>query len=88
MIRKTPMRKCLGCQEMKNKQTLIRIVKSKEGTFTVDLTGKMNGRGAYICQNIACFDKVEKSKGLNRAFKCQVPETVYKALHEEIKHSG
>lgn len=85
MARKIPMRKCLGCQEMKDKRNLIRVVRSKEGEFSVDLTGKKNGRGAYVCGNVDCFSKAEKSKGLERAFSAKIPDEVYDALRKEIE---
>lgn len=84
MKKKVLMRKCLGCNEMKDKRTLIRIVKSKDNKFAIDLTGKLNGRGAYVCNNMACFEKVKKTKGLNRAFKHNVPEDIYITLYKEI----
>lgn len=82
------MRKCLGCQEMKDKRSLIRVVRSKEGEFSVDLTGKKNGRGAYVCGNVDCFNKAEKSKGLERAFSAKIPDEVYDALRKEIETIG
>ncbi len=85
MTKKFPMRKCLGCQEMKEKKSLIRVVRSKEGDYNVDLTGKMNGRGAYVCKSVDCFVKAEKSKGLERAFSGKIPEEVYRSLRKEIE---
>ncbi len=84
MAKKIPMRKCLGCGEMKEKKQLVRVVRSKEMTFSIDLTGKQNGRGAYICHDVECFNKAAKSKGLERAFSSKIPEEVYDALREEI----
>lgn len=84
MQRKIPLRKCIGCQEMKNKKSLIRIVKSDEDFF-VDLTGKKNGRGAYICPSLECFDKAVKSKGLERSFECKIPDEVYEQLKLELE---
>lgn len=83
--RKVPMRKCTGCQEMKNKKELVRIVHSQEGTFSLDFTGKAPGRGAYICPNAACLEKAQKSKGLERSFKGAVPKEVYESLREELE---
>jgi predicted RNA-binding protein YlxR (DUF448 family) len=85
MVRKVPMRKCLGCLEMKEKKSLIRVVRSNEGTYDIDLSGKKNGRGAYVCKQVACFNKAEKSKGLERAFKEKIPTGVYEALRKEIE---
>ena len=83
--RKIPLRKCTGCQEMKNKKELIRIVKSEEGEFSVHATGKKAGRGAYICPNVECLEKAKKSKGLERSFKSAVPQEVYDKLREELE---
>jgi len=85
MAKKLPMRKCLGCLEMQEKKSLIRVVRSNEGVYDVDLTGKKNGRGAYVCKKVACFNKAEKSKGLERAFKEKIPTGVYDALRKEIE---
>lgn len=82
--RKIPLRKCTGCQEMKNKKELIRIVRNDEGEFSVDITGKKPGRGAYMCNNIECFEKAVKSKGLERSFKTSVPKDVYEKLRNEL----
>ena len=86
--RKIPLRKCTGCQEMKSKKELIRIVKSDDGTFSLDLTGKKQGRGAYICPNTECLLKAQKSKGLERSFKCAVPRDVYDRLRAELEGSA
>ncbi len=82
--RKIPLRKCTGCQEMKNKKELIRIVKGEDGEFSIDTTGKKAGRGAYICPNVECLEKARKSKGLERSFKSAVPAEVYEKLREEL----
>lgn len=82
--RKIPLRKCTGCQEMKNKKELIRVVRSDEGEFSIDTTGKKSGRGAYICPNVECLEKARKSKGLERSFKSTVPPEVYEKLREEL----
>ncbi|MBE6011250.1 RNase P modulator RnpM [Anaeropeptidivorans aminofermentans] len=87
--RKLPLRKCTGCQEMKAKKELIRIVKNEEGEFFVDETGKKSGRGAYICKSTECFEKAHKSKGLERSFKSAVPKEIYEKLKTELeKHIG
>ncbi|NLW39380.1 MAG: YlxR family protein [Tissierellia bacterium] len=78
--KKVPLRKCVACNENKPKKELIRIVKNKEGLVDVDLTGKMNGRGAYICYNIDCFNEAQKSKKLDRVLAIQVPAEVYDKL--------
>ena len=84
-VRKIPMRKCIGCGEMKNKRDMMRILRTTEGAIVLDTTGKKNGRGAYLCANADCFQKAVKSKGLERALKTAVPEDVYDGLKKEIE---
>ena len=83
--RKVPLRKCTGCQEMKNKKELIRVVRNDEGEFSLDFTGKKPGRGAYVCPNTECLEKAQKSRGFERSFKAAVPADVYTALKEELE---
>ena len=84
--RKIPLRKCTGCNEMKDKRDMIRIVKISEDEFSLDFTGKKPGRGAYICKDIACLDKAEKNKGLERSYKMTVDKTIYDALRKEFEN--
>ena len=81
-IKKIPMRQCVGCMEMKPKNELIRVVKSPEGEISLDVSGKKNGRGAYICKSSDCLAKAIKAKKLQRAFETAIPESVYKSLEE------
>lgn len=83
--RKMPVRQCVGCQEMKNKKEMIRVIRTKEDEFLLDGTGKKNGRGAYICPDRECLKKAVKNKGLERSFKQKIPETVYEALEKEME---
>ena len=83
--RKMPQRKCVGCQEMKNKKELIRVIRTAEGEFLLDATGKKNGRGAYLCPSRECFQKAVKSRGLERSFKLAIPKEVYDALEKEME---
>ncbi len=83
--KKSPMRKCVGCQEMKNKKEMIRIIRTAENEFMLDATGKRNGRGAYICPRKECFDRAVKSRGLERSFKHAIPEEVYESLEKEMR---
>lgn len=69
---------------MKDKKQLIRVLKTPEGEFAVDTTGKKNGRGAYLCRSMECFEKAAKSKGLDRSFKMSIPAEVYDRLREEL----
>lgn len=81
---KSPERMCVSCRTMKDKKALIRIVKNKEGDINYDPTGKMQGRGAYICASRECFNKLSKTKGFERAFKCVIPAEVFTAVNEKI----
>ena len=85
-VKKQPMRKCTGCNEMKEKRELVRIVRDPEGMISVDLTGKKSGRGAYICKDERCLMKAQKAKRLERAFECEVPEEIYERLAGEINN--
>lgn len=82
--RKIPLRKCLGCSQMMDKRTLVRIVRSKEGVISVDLTGKMPGRGAYICKDAECLKKAQKAKRLERAFSTEIEPEIYERLRAEL----
>ena len=86
--RKVPLRKCTGCQEMKDKRELIRIVRNDAGEFSLDRTGKKPGRGAYICPNVQCLEKAQKSKGIERSFKAAVPKEVYEQLLAQLEEMG
>lgn len=80
-VRKVPLRKCIGCNEMKSKKEMIRVVRTAENEIVPDPTGKKNGRGAYVCC-IECLEKAMKSRGLSRALNTAVPEEVYEKLKE------
>lgn len=82
--RKIPMRQCLGCNEHKPKQTLIRVVRSPEGEVSLDLTGKKAGRGAYICRDIACLKRVRKSGRLAKNLACEISPEVYDRMETEL----
>ena len=84
MKRKIPQRVCIGCQETKDKKQLIRIVRNKEGEVFYDPTGKANGRGAYICKNIDCFNSAIKNKKIEKAFNKSIDETTQNQLRDEI----
>lgn len=83
--KRVPLRMCLGCQEMKPKKELIRIVRDKEGNTSVDFTGKKAGRGAYICRSIECFEKARKGKKLEKAFEARIDESVYDTMKEQLE---
>ena len=79
-MKNQPKRTCIGCNEVKLKKELIRIVKNKEGEISVDRTGKANGRGAYLCDNIECLEKAIKTKRLERTFESKIDEQIYENL--------
>ena len=80
-----PVRMCVGCQEMKNKKEMLRVIKTPEGTFMLDATGKKNGRGAYVCPSEECLQLARKNKGLERSFKQAIPAEVYESLEKEME---
>ena len=82
--KKIPMRKCTGCNEMKPKKELVRVVKSPEGEISLDLTGKKAGRGAYICRSMDCLRAARKARRLERACACAIPDDVYDAMEGEM----
>jgi predicted RNA-binding protein YlxR (DUF448 family) len=83
--KKVPIRRCIACREGKPKRELLRIVKSPENDILIDKTGRMNGRGAYICNNMDCFLKARKTKALNREFKMEIPDCIYDTLESQLE---
>lgn len=84
-MKEMPKRTCIGCNEIKLKKELIRIVKNKEGQIFIDKTGKANGRGAYICDNIECLEKAIKTKRLERTFETNIDAKIYEELKNTLK---
>lgn len=82
--RKIPMRMCVGCREIKEKRSLLRVVKSPDGAISFDRVGKAPGRGAYVCKSKACLERALKAKQLERALETRIDETVFAQLMEEI----
>lgn len=82
--RKTPMRMCVGCREMKPKKELLRVVKSPAGLIAFDRVGKAPGRGAYVCPNPDCLKKAQKSRALDRALETTVPAEVFETLLQQL----
>ncbi len=82
--RKIPMRMCVGCREMKEKRSLLRVVKSPEGEVSVDRVGKAPGRGAYVCRSKACLERAVKQRQLERALETRIDEAIFKRLTEEM----
>ncbi len=83
MDKKTPMRTCIACKKVKPKRELIRVVNGEDG-ISLDFTGKKNGRGAYVCNDLACIETLKKKKALNRAFKTPVGDEIYDKIAEEF----
>lgn len=85
--KRVPQRKCVGCGEMIGKKGAVRVVRDKEGVFSVDPTGKKPGRGAYICNDAGCLGLARKGGKLERSFKCRVPAEIYDALEKELSEN-
>lgn len=85
-VRHIPERMCTGCSARRLKSELIRVVKSPDGEISIDKTGKKSGRGAYICNDAECLKKARKSRRLNKAFECEIPDEIYQRLLEEIEN--
>lgn len=85
MQKKIPMRQCMGCRERREKRQMIRVVRCTDGTVSLDFSGKLNGRGAYICPNLECLKKAQKSKALDRSLEVTIPEEVYDRLLREME---
>ncbi len=84
-VKKIPLRKCTGCQEMKSKKEMIRILRTAQDGIILDATGRKNGRGAYLCPSMDCFNKAVKNRGLERSLKEKVPDETYESLKREIE---
>ena len=82
--KKIPLRKCTGCNEMKPKKELIRVLKTTEEEIILDKTGKKNGRGAYLCNSLECFKQARKSRGLERSLQVKIPDEIYETLEKEL----
>lgn len=82
--KKVPQRRCVGCNETKEKRELIRVVRTPEGDVCLDLTGKKSGRGAYICHSAACFKKARKSKRIEQNLEVHIPEELYDKLEAQL----
>lgn len=83
-MKKQPQRTCIGCNTKKDKKDLVRIVRTQDGEIKLDRTGKLNGRGAYICDNIECLEKAMKSKKLERTFEMSINNEIYDELRGVI----
>ncbi len=84
MAKKIPLRQCVGCGEMKGKKEMMRVLRTAENDICLDVTGKKNGRGAYVCRSRECLERARKNKGLERSFKMSIPGEVYDRLEKEF----
>ena len=82
--KKIPLRKCVACGEQKPKKELVRVVKTSEGEVKMDITGKINGRGAYICPTIECLDNAIKGKKISRSLETEISDEVYRSLKDVL----
>ena len=88
-MKKVPTRTCMGCNQKKNKTELIRIVKNKQNDISIDITGKKEGRGAYICKNKECLEKLMKNKRLEKVFDMKISDEIYdKLATAQEKYNG
>ena len=85
MNKKIPMRQCIGCGQMKGKREMMRILKTAEGDIALDMTGRKNGRGAYLCRSMECLKQARKDRGLERSFRMSIPDEVYDSLEKEFE---
>ena len=85
MQKKIPQRQCMGCRERKAKREMIRVVRMTDGNVSLDFSGKLNGRGAYICPKAECLKKAQKAKSLERSLEVPIPEEVYDRLAAEME---
>ncbi len=82
--KKVPMRTCIACRQEKEKREMLRIVRNSEGTIALDFSGKLQGRGAYLCKDPECVKKLKRQKLLNKSFSCFVPDEIYQRIEEEL----
>ncbi|MBR6643746.1 MAG: YlxR family protein [Lachnospiraceae bacterium] len=82
--KKIPLRKCTGCNEMKAKKELIRVLKTTDEEIILDKTGKKNGRGAYLCNSLECLKQARKTRGLERSLQIKIPDEIYEILEKEL----
>ena len=85
MQKKIPQRQCMGCRERKAKRELIRVVRMTDGNVSLDFSGKLNGRGAYICRDVKCLRKARKSRRIESALECSIPDEVYDQMEKELQ---
>ena len=84
MSKQIPVRQCIGCREMKPKNEMVRIIRTPDNDICLDKTGRMNGRGAYICLSLDCYNNAVRSKAIERALKQEIPDDIYEAIGKEM----
>ena len=85
MQKKIPQRQCMGCRERKNKRDMLRVVRGTDGEVSLDFSGKLNGRGAYVCPDPDCLKKARKTRALERCLEVAIPEEVYDRMEKEME---
>ena len=85
MQKKIPQRQCMGCRERKNKRDMLRVVRVPSGEVSLDFSGKLNGRGAYVCPDPECLKKARKTRALERCLEVAIPEEVYDRMEKEME---
>ena len=85
MQKKIPQRQCMGCRERKDKKAMLRVVRGTDGVVALDFSGKLNGRGAYVCPDPECLKKAQKSKALERCLETEIPQEVYDRMVREME---
>ena len=85
MQKKIPQRQCMGCRERKDKKAMLRVVRKTDGTAAMDFSGKLNGRGAYVCPDPECLRKAQRSKALERCLEVTIPQEVYDLMVREME---
>lgn len=88
MQKKIPQRQCMGCRERKAKKELIRVVRKTDGIVSLDFSGKLNGRGAYLCPDMECLKKAQKAKALERSLEVPIPDEVFERLAKEMESAN
>ncbi|MCQ2464132.1 MAG: YlxR family protein [Oscillospiraceae bacterium] len=83
-VKKIPERMCCGCGAMKPKKELVRVVRTAENEVRLDFTGRLNGRGAYICPDRSCLEKAKKSGRISRSFGCEISDEIYREFENEL----
>ncbi len=83
--KKVPLRRCAGCNEQKSKREFVRVVRTPKGEIRLDDTGKMNGRGVYLCPKLACLQKARKAKRLERSLEVSIPDEIWQSLEAMLE---